>query len=76
MTPKPLPYQLRLATALQQLRLSPGLTTCRVMHRAWCPMGTGKAGSCRCRPEITIETAQGNVRVMDDGTICLPATSN
>jgi hypothetical protein len=39
-------------------------------------MGTGKAGSCRCRPEITIETAQGNVRVMDDGTICLPATSN
>jgi hypothetical protein len=75
MTPKPLPYQLRLATALLQLRLTPGLSVCRVKHRAWCPKIKGKP-KCRCRPEITIETAQGNVRVMDDGTICLPATSN
>jgi hypothetical protein len=69
-------YLQRLATAAQQLGLKPGsVSTVHIQHDVGCPMLAGKK-TCRCQPDITIETPGAKINVMPDGAIIQPAELN
>jgi hypothetical protein len=73
---KPLPYETRLAVAMERLQLTPGIvSTARVEHDTGCPILAGKS-TCRCSPDVFIETAQGRIEVMPDGGVRLPSELN
>ncbi len=69
-------YITRLATAMQQLEITPGtVSTVTVQHDAWCPVLRGRP-ECQCRPDIVIQLPTGTVAVLPDGTIRQPSTNN
>jgi hypothetical protein len=69
-------YQTRITTAMQNLPFSPGtLATAHVQHDAHCPMLRGKP-TCRCSPDIFIESGTGRIEVLPDGGIRHPGHPN
>ena len=69
-------YQNLILHALQHLDLKPGtIATVAVEHDAVCPILAGKK-TCRCQPDITIETPGAKINVMPDGAIIQPAELN
>jgi len=73
---KPQPYQMRLAVAMQQLDLAPGsVATVHVQHDDGCPVLAGET-TCRCSPDIFIQTHQGRFAVAVNGSVSLPASNN
>lgn len=66
---KPPFYQVRLATAMQQLDLAPGtVATVSVQHDLGCPMLAGRP-VCRCTPDIYIQAGQDHLRVRNDSSV-------
>lgn len=73
---KPLPYEIRLAAAMQSIQFAPGtVSTAHVRHDIGCPMLAGKP-VCRCVPDVFIETPAGRIEVLPDGTVIQPAQLN
>jgi hypothetical protein len=69
-------YLNRLATAMQALPVKPGtIATVHVEHDTHCPMLRGKP-TCRCSPDIFIQSAAGRIEVLFDGSIRHPAHLN
>jgi hypothetical protein len=65
-TPR-LNYAERLVRAYQQLNLPPQAIIARVQHDRRCPVLRGKA-VCKCVPDIVLETDQGRIEVLADGS--------
>jgi hypothetical protein len=68
-------YQNRILHALQHLDLKPGtIANVHVQHDSHCPMLAGKK-TCRCTPDILIETPGGKTKVLPDGRIHYPKSN-
>jgi hypothetical protein len=73
---KPLPYEIRLAVAMRNFQITLGsISTVTVQHDTGCPMLTGKP-TCRCVPDVSIETTAGRIEILPDGSIRYPAELN
>jgi hypothetical protein len=65
----PMHYSSRISAAMDALALPPGsVLTLRVHHDTECPLLAGKP-DCQCAPDIYIDTDQGRVEVMPDGSL-------
>jgi hypothetical protein len=73
--PHAMNYTDRLFAAYATLDLPPQAIVARVQHDKWCPVLRGKT-KCKCRPAITLETAQGKIEVLADGSTRHLSTMN